>query len=253
MPRADIARRAAHGVGELLLTIGLIIGLYTIYELYGTSLSTHNAQQGASAELQRSWSVPGAPEATPTVGQPLARISIPALGADWSYVLLEGTDQSVLAHGPGHYSGTPLPGQPGNVAIAGHRVGHGAPFDGLGNIQSCDAINVETRDAWLTYRVLPMPGEAATWAQTTAATPDCNGVAPLPAPYEKVTGREVVLPTQTEVIAPVPDDPALSPEHPENLLTLTTCNPRFSARQRLIIHAVLTASTPKTPTPGTEP
>lgn len=57
-----------------------------------------------------------------------------------------------------------------------------------------------------------------------------------------------MLPTRTEVISTVPDHPGLTPARAEPLLTLTTCNPRFSARERLVVHAVLSATAPKTPT-----
>ena len=245
-------RRAARGLGELLLTAGVVIALYAVYELYGTGVLTDRAQQAASAQLHRDWVAPAPPAVAPAVGAPVAGIRIPAFGPDWSYTVLEGTDQTVLADGPGHYVGTPLPGEPGNVAIAGHRVGRGAPFDGLAQLRSCDPIIVETRDAWLTYRVLPLPGEAATWAETKAADPACADVDVPTGAYTGMTGREIVLPTATEVISTVPDHPGLAPARPEALLTLTTCNPRFSARERLVIHAVLSATAPKTPT-GIEP
>jgi sortase (surface protein transpeptidase) len=251
---ADLLRRAGRGLGEVLLTLGLVLALYTLYELYGTSVLTEQAQQAASARLQQTWTEPTtAPPATATAtGDPIARIRIPAFGPAWSYTVLEGTDQTVLAHGPGHYIGTPGPGEPGNVAIAGHRVGRGAPFDGLGRLASCDPIIVETRSSWLTYRVLPFAGETATWAGTKGTTPACAGVVVPSGAYTGLTGREIVLPSQVDVIGTVPDHPGLAPDRAERLLTLTTCNPRFSDRQRLIIHAVLTAASPKTPG-GTEP
>jgi sortase (surface protein transpeptidase) len=230
----------------VLLTLGVVLVLYTLYELYGTNVITEQAQQAASARLQQTWTAPATEAPTPTVGDPLARMRIPAFGPDWSYTVLEGTDRTVLAHGPGHYTGTPQPGEPGNVAIAGHRVGRGAPFDGLGRLASCDPIMIETRDSWLTYRVLPFAGETATWARTKGATPACAGVDVPSGVYSGLTGREIVLPSQTEVIDAVPEHPGLSPDRAERLLTLTTCSPRFSDHQRLIIHAVLTGTTPKT-------
>ncbi|WP_273409124.1 sortase domain-bontaining protein [Corynebacterium ureicelerivorans] len=60
------------------------------------------------------------------------------------------------AHWPGHYPVTQLPGQDGNFAVAGHRVGKGAPFNDLGALEACDAVVVETKQEWVTYRVLPM-------------------------------------------------------------------------------------------------
>ncbi|WP_433503802.1 sortase domain-containing protein [Pseudonocardia halophobica] len=126
-----------------------------------------------------------------------------------------------------------------SARIAGHRVGRGAPFDALDTLTSCDPIRLETRDAVFTYRVLPIPGEVL--------GPGCSSMPRLPEPYDGVVGREIVAPTETAVLAAVPDRPELVPAVPASLLTLTTCHPRFSARQRLVLHAVLTETSPTTP------
>ena len=147
MPRADLAPRATRGLGELFLTAGVVIALYTVYELYGTNVLTEHAQQAASAQLHRDWSAAGAPSVAahgrrPHRPDPHSRVRA----------------RLVLHRARGHrsegarprsrplHAGTPLPGKPGNVAIAGHRVGRGAPFDGLVELHSCDPIIVETRD-----------------------------------------------------------------------------------------------------------
>jgi len=83
-------------------------------------------------------------------------LRIPAIGVD-EYVV-EGTNAGDLAKGPGHYVGTALPGQAGNVAIAGHRTTHGAPFNGLGHLATGDRIIMTT--TWgenLTYIVSGTP------------------------------------------------------------------------------------------------
>ncbi|MDF2975327.1 MAG: srtB [Actinomycetospora sp.] len=219
------------GVALVLVTLGVVVLLYAGHELYGTGVASDRAQQTASRLLEQEWAtptgvVPTADDA-PRHGEPVARIRIPALGPDWSYTVREGTDEDVLADGPGHYTGTALPGEAGNVAIAAHRVGHGAPFDGLGTLAGCEEVVLETRDRWLVYRVLP---DAAT---------ACAGVAAPSGPYAGLVGREVVPPTRTDVIAAVPGRPDLVPDEPAHLLTLTTCHPRFSARERLVIHAAL--------------
>jgi sortase A len=69
------------------------------------------------------------PVATPAKdGEALAALTIPRFGPEWSWVVVEGTSDEALEQGPGHYRTTPLPGELGNVAIAGHRAGHGDPF-----------------------------------------------------------------------------------------------------------------------------
>jgi sortase (surface protein transpeptidase) len=62
-----------------------------------------------------------------------------------------------------------------------------------------------------------------------------------------VVGKTIVQPTQTEVIAAVPGHPGQPAKREIELITLTTCHPQFSARQRLIVHGILVAQYGKTP------
>jgi sortase A len=122
-----------------------------------------------------------------------------------------GIERPDLRKGPGHYPLTPMPGQLGNAAIAGHRTTYGAPFYRTDELETGDLIQVTTRQGEFTY---------------------------------KVREKKVVRPTQNEVL--LPSD--------ENLLTLTTCNPRFSAAQRLVIVSELTDNpAPAPPPPVVEP
>src|SRR5215212_2777166 len=96
-------------------------------------------------------------------GQPLGRIRIPSIGV--SSVLVAGTDTSSLRLGPGHYTGTPLPGARGTVAIAGHRTTYGAPFRRLDKLARGDRIELEMPYGTFTYavdrrRIVP---PTATW------------------------------------------------------------------------------------------
>ena len=215
------------GVGELLVTAGLIMLLFVVYELYVTDLIADRAQDQLSEEIHQQWEDAGpAPTVltpmtqAPPAGEALAVLHIPRLGEDYSRVILEGTAEEELAEGPGHYEGTALPGQPGNLAMAGHRVGKGSPFLDLDKMQPGDPIVVETADGWYVYRVL---GDAATGDFTT----DPSGI----------PGQQIVRPSQVEVIAPTPGIPGSAPSG--SYLTLTTCHPKYSAQQRLIVHAVL--------------
>src|SRR5699024_4642862 len=74
-----------------------------------------------------------------------------------------------LLAGPGRYTASQMPGEAGNFAVAGHRVGKGAPFNDLGNLRSCDAIVVETFASWNVYRVMPMSVDPTTRQQEAAA------------------------------------------------------------------------------------
>lgn len=248
MPQPGRERRLAvlRGAGEVVLTLGVLLLLFAVYEVVVTGWESGAAQSAAAAQLDRDWQRPqpaaaaGVVPPAPPAGQPELRMYIPALGSDWIRTVLEGVDQDVLAKGPGHYPGAALPGSVGNVAIAGHRVGHGAPFDAAGDLRSCDAIVLETRTTWFVYRLLPFSEERADWARTAARRPECRGVAPLTGAYADVVGREIVAPTATQVIAPVADHPGARAAL--QMLTITTCHPRFSAHQRMILHAVLSAA-----------
>lgn len=219
--RRHRVRTLVGGLAQTLLTAGVVVLLFVVHQLWVTGLSAAREQGRLAEELRGGWpaDAPGAgvptPPAAPGVGEPFAVLHVPRLGADWSRVVLEGTAEEQLARGPGHYVGTAMPGEPGNVAIAGHRVGRGAPFLDLDALRPGDAVVVEVADGWFPYRVL-------------ADGPDRNGV----------PGRRVVAPDRVDVVAPVPGGPA-DAAPAGSYLTLTTCHPRYSARERLVVHAVL--------------
>ncbi len=254
--RPDRARSAVRGIGEVLITLGLVVLLFVVYELYVTNLVSAGKQRDASSALDERWQRPvpaeerGAHFEGFAEGEGFAKMYVPALGLDYRFTILEGTTEKTLEIGPGHYPETGYPGLPGNFAVAGHRVGKGAPFNDLDLLGSCDAIVVETKDRWFVYRVLPMAEEIAVWADRKAANPRCARVDPLGAPYDQVVGQRIVSPSQGEVIAPVPGLPGAEKSVGEQvgLMTLTTCHPRFSDRERLIVHAVLATDYPKDPT-----
>ena len=229
--RREWARTLIRGLGQSLLTVGLVAVLFVVYHLFVTDLVNDRAQEALNDELRTEWSA-GRAWAPPARGRPasaadvpigaaFAVLYIPRLGSDHRRVVLEGTTEAQLAQGPGHYRGTAMPGQPGNVALAGHRVGKGSPFLNLDRLRPGDPIVLETRDAWFVYRVL---GDL----DTGNLLGDPSGI----------PGRQVVGPEDVEVIAPTPNG-ASAAAPTGAYLTLTTCHPRFSARQRLVIHAAL--------------
>jgi len=258
-PPKDTARRVVRTFGELFITAGLVILLFVGYEVYWTDLISAGKQNQATSSLNDKWkdqdTVGGQQRGTHynlAEGQGFAKLYVPALGADYHFTIVEGTTDADLDIGPGHYVGSALPGQPGDFAVAGHRVGKGAPFNDLDLISSCDAIVVETETDWFVYRMLPTTGEVAGWAAGKGTQPQCKGVAPLGGAYAGLVGQETVLPSQGDVIAPVPHkaDLTLPAGQQVSLMTLTTCTPKFSASHRLILHAVLTnqyAKDPKQP------
>jgi sortase A len=142
------------------------------------------------------------PTAPPPLGDPVGIITIPKIGLQ--RVIVEGVAKAELKKGPGHYPGTPLPGQAGNSAIAGHRTTYGAPFNRIDELVPGDEIKVATPQGEFTYLVIPAPGQdSQAWYTVT--------------------------PAQVEVLANMGD----------NRITLTACHPKYSAKQRIIVHGLL--------------
>jgi len=217
-----------------MLTLGIVFLLLAVYEVWYTNLVNDRAQHRLKSQLEQQWETgddpvvaaqvparPGAKVRSIPLGDGFALIYVPDFGPDYVYTVVEGTGTAQLDEGPGHYVDTPLPGQVGNVSIAGHRVGKGSPFLNLDKLAAGSAIVIRTKTYWYTYRVL---------GDTRTGDPERVGSMGIP-------GRQVVGPTDVSVVAPVPNQPGATPIW--RLLTLTTCHPKFSARQRLVIHAVL--------------
>jgi sortase A len=98
-------------------------------------------------------------------GDAIARIEMPAI--DKSAYVVEGTDLDSLRKGPGHYPDTPLPGEHGTVAIAGHRTTYGAPFRHIDGLHKGDAIKIAMPDGTFVYRVdkTKIVDDSAVWVK----------------------------------------------------------------------------------------
>lgn len=230
----------AQVLGELFLTAGVVLLLFAFYEAFWTNVESGKLQDQAQQELDEQWKNPRQ-NLTPELGEAFARMYIPAFGPDFEFAIIEGTDENDLLRGPGHYEDTQMPGEVGNFAIAGHRVGKGAPFNDLGALETCDAIVVETATNWVTYRVLPIDGHPADCLSTEQQ-------AKLAGEYSGVQGRHITVPGDVGVLAAVPsltDAPAT-----EGIITLTTCHPQFSNAERMIVHAMEVENLPKSSSDG---
>ena len=209
-------------LGELMLTIGVVLLLFAFYEAYWTNVESGQLQEEASTDLEEQWRNPRQ-KMEPELGEAFAQLYIPTFGSDYHFAIIEGTNEDDLLRGPGRYVDSQMPGEMGNFAVAGHRVGKGAPFNDLGKLETCDDIVVETQTERITYRVLPIDGEQA----------DCfNGIPPE---YSHVVGRHITTPGDVSVTNPVPESDA-APNR--EILTLTTCHPQFSNAERMIVHAM---------------
>jgi sortase A len=215
---ADGARTFLRGLGQTLITLGVVVLLFCAYEVYFTNVYTDKEQSRLGDDLRSQWAAPvlqpapGAAPARLALGEGVAIIWIPRVGMvdKKAKIVVEGVGHEDLKRGPGHYPGTALPGEVGNVVISGHRTTYGAPFNRLDEVQVGDAVVLEGRDTWFTYRVVR---------------------------------QQVVKPTAVEVTYPVPGDREATPT--KKLLTLTTCNPKYSAKTRLVTTAELLSATPK--------
>ena len=243
---ADKKINVSQVIGEVLLTVGALLLLFAFYESYWTNLASARMQDEVQTRLEEQWVNPRK-AAGAELGDAFAKMYIPVFGQDYQFAIVEGVHEPELLTGPGHYPGTQFPGQDGNFAVAGHRVGKGAPFNDLGALKTCDAIVVETQEEWVTYRVMPMsPDPAARRAEGADCLPEPLNERIAAGDYSQVLGREITLPGNIEVVNPMPGSRSTKVEPGmEGLITLTTCHPQFSNAERMIIHAVRTEVAPK--------
>ncbi|WP_372592871.1 class E sortase [Actinotalea sp.] len=216
---APLAARATviGALGELLLTLGVLLGLFLVWQLWWTDVEGQRVQAQVVEDL--GWAGPpptedaGPVERTdpapvmdvPAHGVTFATLQVPRWGGEPSPISQGTTKRDILDRlGIGHYDGTAMPGGIGNFAVAGHRTTYGKPFNRVEELQIGDALVVRTESTWYVYRV---------------------------------TSTEVVPPSAVEVIDPVPEAPGAVPTVAQ--MTMTTCHPLFSARERFIVHSQL--------------
>ena len=214
-------RRNIQVLGWTLIWSGVFIFGYLGYQLFVTDLINAGVQSEAADALEETFESepptaaeqidpvdylgpdetlpPETPELVefhpmvpPETGTSLAFLRIPKIEVD--EVLFEGVDRQTLKSGPGHMESTPLPGEPGNSVLSGHRTTHGRPFFDFDLLVVGDDIEVETAIGTHVYRIREM---------------------------------RIVLPTDVWV----------TDDRPGGWMTLTTCNPKFSARERLVVWA----------------
>lgn len=223
---SDVVRMAVQVAGELLITAGVILLLFVAWELWWTNVQADakqnevikNFTQDFAGPLTPSNSSPSATNnnapvdygpapvaAAPPHGGTIGIIYIPRFGQNYTRPLIQGTSSDVLdSLGLGHYPDTAMPGAPGNFAVAGHRQTHGAVLDNIHQLVPGDRIYIQTKDAYYTY---------------------------------VFRNNQIVLPSRTDVLLPVPTQPNAKPT--ESFLTMTSCNPRFGAQERIIAYSVL--------------
>lgn len=221
-PRGGFLLGLVGVLGELLITAGVLLLAFLAWQLWWTDVEANSAQ--AAIVEEQGWDVPLQPvgddapavvtpryDEPPVIDEPeylttFASMRVPRWDGEPTRTITQGTDRPGVLNplGVGHYEGTAMPGGVGNFALAAHRTTYGKPFNRIAELQAGDPVVVWTQDTWYVYRV---------------------------------ESSEIVMPQDVRVIAPVPNQPDAEPT--ERYLTLTTCHPMFSARERYIVHAVL--------------
>ncbi|MFV0373483.1 class E sortase [Microbacterium sp.] len=222
-------------LGELLITCGVVALLFVAWQVWIGDAIASAQEHSAAEELAQSWAEPSAPpddgtgpadgpEPTPVApgdipvlgavshGDQFGVMYVPRFGEQWKFRVASGiTRKDILDQGfIGHYDDTPLPGAVGNTAYAAHRWTSGAPFDPIDRLVIGDAIVIETKEGWYTYRFRDF---------------------------------EYVQDTQIEVLLPVPQRPDVMSEG--RYLTLTSCAPKFNMMERIIAYALFDEFTPR--------
>lgn len=220
-------RAFARFLGELLLTLGVLVLLFLAWQLWWTDLESSRTQDAEVKSLENNFQEQ-APAARPPRGTPVptatklvsaqtatgakfAVMYIPRFGADFRRPVVQGTEAPELSVGIGHVPSSVMPGQIGNFATAGHRVTYGKPYNAIETLKKGDFLVVETSDGWSIYR------------------------------YQR---SKIVAPNDVAVLAPVPDAPGKKPT--EAWMTMVACHPKFSAAQRYIGYAKLERFVPRT-------
>lgn len=217
-------------LGELLITGGVFVLLFLVWQLWFNDLVIGNQLHGESLEQSQAWqreeatAAHGTPQdppvmATPADGAVFGLLIVPRFGAEYYLPIAEGTGTvAVLNKGQiGHYPSTQLPGEVGNFGIAAHRKAYGKPFDQINNLVVGDRIYIETADGWYSYLFRNL---------------------------------EFVRPTGVGVIAPVPQQDGAAPT--DRLVTLTSCNPPFTAAERIIAYGIFDRFYPRADGPPDE-
>ena len=195
-------------LGRTMIVAGLLLLSFVAYQLWGTGIVEGRSQTAIAKQFAKPQPI------QPQLGGLVGRITIPSIGV--SKYVVAGVRLKDLERGPGLFPGSPMPGQKGNVAIAGHRTTFGAPFSRINEIQDSDKIILESKDGTFTYIVNGEP--------------------------------KIVLATDTAVAKTTNPDIAI--------ITLVSCYPKWTSTKRIVVVATLDSTVlplPATPLVTSEP
>lgn len=193
--------------GELLITAGLVLGLFVVYSLWWTNVVADRTAHQQADKVRDDWSHdddsgPGALDTKDGIGF----LHVPAM-KNGEVLVEKGTSTSVLNDGvAGYYTDPvkatlPTSGKKGNFTLAAHRDGHGAKFHNIDKVKKGDPIVFETKDKWYVYKVYAILDETSKF--------------------------------DVKTIAQVPEESGK--KKPGHYITLTTCTPVYTSRYRYVV------------------
>ncbi|AWK10145.1 sortase [Streptomyces spongiicola] len=188
--------------GELLITAGLVLGLFVAYSLWWTNVLADREAAEQGERVRDRWA--GGPGALDT-GDGIGFLHVPAMG-NGEILVRKGTDPGTLNNGVAGYYLDPIKSalpsdKRGNFTLAAHRDGHGAKFHNIHKIKAGDSIVFETVDSWYVYKVFNDLKETSKY--------------------------------NVDVLQPVPKESGRT--KPGRYITLTTCTPVYTSEYRYIV------------------
>lgn len=182
-----------------MISAGLATLIAIGYQLFWTNVTSQKVAKENSQSILEHWATTESADLDFSKG--FALLYIPKLGEDsWEIPVAQGVTDLQLNAGYGHYAETAMPGQEGNFSIAGHRATHGQPLANVDKLEIGDKVYVRTKDTWFVYELVK---------------------------------DKIVVPEELWVIER--DPKKLSKEvGSSQLITLTTCHPRYSSEERWI-------------------
>jgi len=191
--------------GELLITAGLILGLFVVYSLWWTNVIADRAADKQADKVRDNWAQDTGPGALDT-GAGIGFLHVPAM-KNGEVLVEKGTSTKILNDGvAGYYTDPvkatlPWSGKDGNFSLAAHRDGHGAKFHNIDKIEKGDPIVFETKDKWYVYKAYAILPETSKYnVKVLGAIPKESG--------KKKAGKYI---------------------------TLTTCTPVYTSRYRYVV------------------
>jgi LPXTG-site transpeptidase (sortase) family protein len=193
-------------LGELLITAGLVLGLFVVYSLWWTNVVADRKADKEADKVRDTWTHQDTGPGALNTKNGIGFLHVPAM-KNGEVLVEKGTSTKVLNNGvAGYYTdpvkaALPMTGKKGNFTLAAHRDGHGAKFHNIDKLRKGDPIVFETRDKWYVYKVYGVLDETSKY--------DVKVLAQIP----KESGRTKA----------------------GHYITLTTCTPVYTSRYRYVV------------------